>query len=40
MEVWHLSYEQVMAMPTSRRHRMIARKIELERRREEKLKRK
>lgn len=35
MESWHLPYDTVMQMPTTRRYRMILKKADLERRREE-----
>ena len=35
MEKWHLSYEECISMPTTRRHRMIQKKIELEQKRED-----
>ena len=35
MESWHLSYDDVMAMPTTRRHRIIQKKVELEKKRED-----
>jgi hypothetical protein len=36
MEMWHTSYESAMGMPTTRRHRLIQKKVELEQKREEK----
>mgnify|MGYP006274318721 CR=1 FL=1 len=36
MEVWGLSYEAIMAMPLTRRHRLIQKKVDLEQKREEK----
>lgn len=36
MESWHgLSYESVMSIPTTRRRRLLNKKIDLERRRED-----
>lgn len=35
MEVWNLSYDDVMSMPTTRRHRIIQKKVDLERKRED-----
>jgi hypothetical protein len=32
MELWHLSYESVMRIPSTRRYRIVLKKGELERR--------
>lgn len=39
MEVWQgLTYDAILAMPTTRRHRLIKKKADLERKREERQK--
>jgi hypothetical protein len=38
MESWQLSEADILAMPTTRRHRIIQKKVELEKKREEKQK--
>lgn len=37
MEMWGLSYDAIMAMPLTRRHRLILKKVDLEQKREEKM---
>jgi hypothetical protein len=37
MEAWGTPYKDILAMPTTRRYRLILRKSELEREREKKL---
>jgi hypothetical protein len=37
MEVWGLSYADIMEMPLTRRHRLILKKVDLEQKREEKM---
>lgn len=36
MDVWHVPYESILAMPVTRRRRLLKRKIDLERERQQK----
>lgn len=35
MEVWGMSYGEILDIPTTRRHRLLKKKIDLERRKDE-----
>jgi hypothetical protein len=35
MESWHLPYDAIMSMPTTRRQRLLKKKLELEQKRED-----
>lgn len=37
METFHFSYESIMAIPTTRRHRLLQMKVDLEKKREQRL---